>query len=224
MEKLDIIFENKEILVVNKPAKMLTISDGKTTNTLYSKASSYVKKQHKSNKVFIVHRLDKDTSGVVLFAKNEKIKKELQDNWQNISKRYYVGIVQGVINNDKGVIKEYLKETKTHLVYAVNDKRGDYAESRYQVLNRLKNNTVLKIEIITGRKNQIRVGLKDLGYPLIGDKKYESKSNPINRLGLHAAVLEIIIHGEKYRFVAKCPKEFRRYLDEELYEREFRET
>ena len=215
MEKLDIIFENKEILVVNKPAKMLTISDGKTTNTLYSKASSYVKKQHKSNK---------DTSGVVLFAKNEKIKKELQDNWQNIAKRYYIGIVQGVINNDKGVIKEYLKETKTHLVYAVNDKRGDYAESRYQVLNRLKNNTVLKIEIITGRKNQIRVGFKDLGYPLIGDKKYGGMSNPINRLGLHAAVLEIIIHGEKYRFVAKCPKEFRRYLDEELYEREFRET
>ena len=116
MEKLDIIYEDKEIIVVNKPTKMLTISDGKVTNTLYSRVRDYVKKQHKSNKIFIVHRLDRETSGVVLFAKNERLKKELQDNWNKIAKRYYLGVLEGLLPNRIGVIKEYLREDKTHLV------------------------------------------------------------------------------------------------------------
>ena len=208
MKKMDIIYEDKELLVVNKSPKLLTISDGKTDNTLYNMARSYVKKQHKSNKIFIVHRLDKDTSGVVLFAKSEVLKKYLQDNWNKITKREYLGIVDGSLENNKGVIKEYLVEDKTHRVYASNKKVGEYAETHYEVLNRKLKCTLVKIEIKTGKKNQIRVGFSNLGHPIIGDKKYGSKNNSLKRLGLHASRLEINIKDKKYEFEASLPKEF----------------
>ena len=210
MEKLDIIYEDKQIIVVNKPPKMLTISDGKSSNTLYSRVRDYVKKQHKSNKIFIVHRLDRETSGIVLFAKNEQIKKYLQDNWLKITKRKYMAILEGKLDLKKGVIKEYLKEDKFHKVYA-SDKNGSFAETKYEVINKTKHNTVVNIEIKTGRKNQIRVAFKNLGYPLIGDKKYHSLTNPLNRLGLHAFILEITINNKNYKFIAPIPKEFTKY-------------
>ena len=206
MKKLDIIFENKDFLVVNKPSKILTISDGKTTNTLYHEASLYVKKQHKSNKIFIVHRLDKDTSGVIIFAKNPEVKKYLQANWLNITKRKYLAILEGKLLPKKGEIKEYLKEDKTHHVYA--SKTGLLALTNYEVLNYFHNNTLVDISIKTGRKNQIRVAFSNLGYPLIGDKKYGSTTNPLNRLGLHAYKLELNYHNELYTFEAKVPQEF----------------
>ncbi|MBE6155106.1 MAG: RNA pseudouridine synthase [Firmicutes bacterium] len=213
MKKLDIIYEDKELLVVNKPSKMLTISDGKTDNTLYSMAREYVKKQHKSNKIFIVHRLDKDTSGIVLFAKNEKLKNYLQDNWNNISNREYIAILEGKLNNSKGIIKNYLLEDKTHKVYISNNKKGEYAETHYEVINYTKNNTLVKINIKTGKKNQIRVAFSNLGYPIIGDKKYGSISNSIKRLGLHALKLNININNKIYNFETKIPKEFLNYYE-----------
>ncbi len=211
MKKMDIIYEDKELLVVNKPAHMLTISDGKTENTLYSMAREYVKKQHKSNKIFIVHRLDKDTSGIVLFAKNEILKKYLQDNWNKIANRDYVAILEGKLQNKKGIIKEYLKENKTHLVYATKDKRGEYAETHYEVINYSNHNTLVKVNIKTGKKNQIRVGFSNLGYPIIGDKKYGAKTNPIKRLGLHAISLKLNIKDKKYEFICKVPQDFQKY-------------
>lgn len=212
MKKLDIIYEDKEILVVNKPAKILTISDGKTNHTLYSEAREYVKKQHKSNKIFIVHRLDKDTSGVILFAKNEELKKELQANWNNITKRNYLAILEGHLKTKEGIIKEYLKEDKTHRVYATKKGEGEYAETIYQVLNETKNNTLVSINIKTGKKNQIRVAFSNLGTPIIGDKKYGSLTNPLKRLGLHAHVLKIKIHGKEYEFLSKIPQSFNYYV------------
>ncbi len=208
MKKLDIIYEDKEILVVNKPAKLLTISDGVHENTLYSMVREYVKKKHKSNKIFIVHRLDKDTSGVVVFAKSEKVKKELQMNWNECTKREYLGILEGILKEDKGVIKNYLLEDSTHKVYVSKNKKGEYAETYYEVLKRTKKNTIVKIEIKTGKKHQIRVGFANLGYPIIGDKKYGSKENPIKRLGLHASKLILELNGEKKEFQATTPKEF----------------
>jgi len=212
MKKLDIIYEDKELLVVNKPPKILTISDGKTENTLYSMAREYVKKQHKSNKIFIVHRLDKDTSGIVVFAKNEVIKKYLQDNWNNIANREYIAILEGKLTSRKGVIKEYLLEDKTHKVYASKNNKGDYAETHYEVINTTTNNTVVKVNIKTGKRNQIRVGFSNLGCPIIGDRKYESVSNPINRLGLHAYKLDIKIKDNVFKFESKIPKEFLKYI------------
>lgn len=212
MKKLDIIYEDKEILVLNKPTKMLTISDGKTNHTLYSMARDYVKKQHKSNKIFIVHRLDRDTSGVILFAKSEKLKNDLQSSWNELAKREYLAIVEGKMNLKSGVIREYLKEDKTHRVYATKGKGGEYAETHYEVIHEFKNVSVLKVEIKTGKKNQIRVGFANLGHPILGDKKYGSKNNTLGRLGLHASKLEVLIHDKNYTFLCKEPREFLKYL------------
>ena len=208
MKKLDIIYEDKNILVVNKPNKMLTISDNTNALTLYEMARDYVKKKHKSNKIFIVHRLDKDTSGVILFAKTEEVKNKLQSNWNTIANSSYLAILEGNVKENKGVIKNYLLEDSTHKAYVSKNKKGEYAETHYEVINRTGKNTVVKVNIKTGKKNQIRVAFSNLGYPIIGDKKYGSKTNPIKRLGLHADKLKIKLNDKEYEFIAKLPKEF----------------
>ena len=181
MKKLDIIYEDKFILAVNKPHNLLTIStDKEKDKTLYHEALTYIKK--KNQKIFIVHRLDKDTSGIVLFAKNEKIKKYLQDNWSNVQ-RYYVALVEGKITA-KGEIKSYLKETKTLLTYSA--KEGKFAHTKYEPIMISNKCTLLNIQILTGRKNQIRVHMKDINHPIVGDQKYGSKIKSVKYLYLTA--------------------------------------
>lgn len=195
MKKLNIIYEDKEIIVIDKAAKLLTVNtDKEHDHTLYNEVSSYVKKKYPKNKIFIVHRLDKDTSGVILFAKNEKIKKAFQDNWNNlVIKREYVALVEGN-NIGKGIIKSYLYETKTLQVVSTNDpKRGKLAITEYESIKEGKKYSLVLINILTGRKNQIRIHLNSIGHPIVGDKKYGSLTNPINRLGLHATKL-VIVH------------------------------
>ena len=216
MKKLDIIYEDKNILVVNKPSKMLTISDGTNASTLYEMAREYVKKKHKSNKIFIVHRLDKDTSGVVLFAKTEEIKKELQNNWNDLADREYIAILEGNLKEEKGVIKNYLLEDRTHKVYISKNKKGEYAETHFEVINRTNKNTVVRIFIKTGKKNQIRVAFASLNHPIIGDKKYGSKSNPIKRLGLHASKLIIQMDDKEQEFCSKLPDNFTPYCKKRM--------
>ena len=215
MKKLDIIYEDKNILVVNKPSKMLTISDGTSAPTLYEEAREYVKKKHKSNKIFIVHRLDKDTSGVILFAKTEKIKKELQNNWNDLASREYIAILEGQLKENSGTIKQYLLEDITHKVYVSKNKKGEYAETYFEVLNRTNKNTVVRVFIKTGKKNQIRVAFASLGHPIIGDKKYGSVTNSLKRLSLHAYKLGVKIDGKYYLFTADIPVCFTPYLKKE---------
>lgn len=219
MKKLDIIYEDKNILVVNKPSKILTISDGTGSQTLYEMAREYVKKKHKSNKIFIVHRLDKDTSGVVLFAKTKETKRKLQNNWNDIAKREYIAILEGVLKEREGIIKNYLLEDKTHKVYISKNKKGEYAETHYEVIARTNKNTVARVLIKTGKKNQIRVAFVSLNHPIIGDKKYGSMTNPIKRLGLHASKLGIKIDGKNYEFIAKLPDSFTSYCKKGWNER-----
>ncbi len=189
-EKLKIVYEDKYLIIVNKDANLLTISDGKEREkTLYNKVSLYLKRQNKTNKVFIVHRLDKDTSGLVIFAKNPKVKKELQDNWNNV-KRGYIAIVKGK-TKDKDVLKSYLNETKTHLVYSSG--RGKLAITEYETLTRNASYSLLKINIYTGRHHQIRVQLNDINHPIVGDKIYSDNKNKKNkRLYLHAIYIEFL--------------------------------
>lgn len=210
MKKMDIIYENKQLLVVNKPAKLLTISDGKTDHTLYSMAYDYVKRQHKQNKIFIVHRLDRDTSGVVVFAKSEKVKFYLQDNWNDIAKREYIAVLEGKLESKKGILKDYLYEDKNHFVHISNNKKGLLAITEYEVINYFNNNTIVKIDIKTGRKNQIRACFSNIGHPILGDKKYGSKNS--SRLYLHANKLSFIMNSKEYNFEAEVPIDFRKYL------------
>ncbi len=218
-KKLDIIYEDKEILVVNKPSGILTVSTPKEKEkTLFHEVSDYVKKSNPKAKVFIVHRLDKDTSGIVVFAKNQNIKYAYQNAWDNlVLKRGYTAVVDGVLEKKTGVIKSYLKETKTLLVYSSNDKRnGKLAITNYDVVKENKRYSMLSIDIKTGRKNQIRVHMKDINHPILGDKKYGNKKSPVNRLMLHAGELVIINPKTKKKmtFVSEIPKSFELLFNE----------
>ena len=212
-KKLKIIYEDKNILVVDKPAGLLTISTIKEKErTLYQEVSNYVKKSNPKAKIFIIHRLDKDTSGIIVFAKNKNIKYLYQNNWDDlVIKRGYVAIVNGILENKKGVIKSYLKETKSLFVYSTNDKlNGKLAITNYEVIKENRFYSMLNINIKTGRKNQIRVHLKDINHPILGDKKYGNKKNTIKRLMLHANYLSIInpITKKKMEFISNIPKCF----------------
>ncbi len=210
---IDIIYEDKNIIVVNKPYNLLTISTLNEKNkTLYHMVSNYVKESNKNNKIFIIHRLDKDTSGIVMFAKSEKIKNLYQDNWNDIViNRCYYAIVNGKVNN-KGVIKSYLKEDKNNIVYSTkNEKEGKLAITEYEVLKEKNNKTLLNINIKTGRKNQIRVHMKENNTPILGDNKYGIKDKNIKRMYLHAYKLELInpLNKKVISFKTDIPEEFK---------------
>ena len=210
MEKLKILYEDKNIIVVNKKEGLLTIStENEKTNTLYRKVSDYVKKKHKKNKIYVVHRLDKDTSGLVLFAKDIKTKKELQDNWDKTIRKYY-SIVNGKIDK-AGSIKCYLRETSTYKTYITNNKKiGKYSETDYKPIICTNKYTLLDINIKTGRKNQIRVSLSSIKHPVLGDKKYGNDLKNQQRLYLHAYYLEFIhpINKEKIIIEDMVPDSF----------------
>ena len=209
---LDIIYEDKDIIVIIKPAGLLTIgTDNEKEKTLYHMVSDYVKKINKNNKIFVIHRLDKDTSGIVMFSKTEQIKKLYQDNWDDLIKsRKYYALVEDKVDSN-GYIESYLKEDKNYMVYSTKDKSGKLAKTEYKVIKSKNDYSLLDINILTGRKNQIRVHMKDINHPIVGDKKYGSKKNPIRRLGLHAYALEIInpTNRKLMKFIDKMPRKFK---------------
>jgi len=209
-DKLNIVYEDKEIIVINKPPHLLTIStENEKERTLFHKVYLYLKKKNKNNKVFVVHRLDKDTSGLIVFAKSEMVKKKLQNNWEK-SIRNYVAVVNGKVEKEKETLRSYLKETKTLLVYSTKDKDGDLAITSYEKIMGNDEYSLLSINIKTGRKNQIRVQLNDIGHSIVGDKKYGIKKDPLRRLCLHANYLEFIhpVTKESITLESKYPKEF----------------
>ena len=163
--KLDILFEDKHLLIVNKKGGLPTIKSDNYKDNLYSQVFDYLHK--KNQRVFVVHRLDKDTSGIVVFAKSEKVKNILQDNWDNVV-RNYIAVVHGK-TKEKDTIVSYIKETKTLLSYSTNDKTGKYAKTTYEKIMENKQYTLLKINIQTGRKNQIRLHMQDNKTPILGD-------------------------------------------------------
>ncbi len=224
-KKMDIIYEDKELLIINKPAKLLTVGTDKIKDhTLYYEASDYVKKKYPKNKIFIVNRLDKDTSGIVVFAKNEEVKKELQNNWNQIAVvREYLAIVEGKVLKKQGTLKSYLKEDKTLRVYETTESNGLLAITNYEVISSTKVYSLLRITIETGRKNQIRVQLTNMGHPIIGDKKYGAVKNPLGRLGLHASYMKLNRKNGKLDLFAKIPKEWKNMFEEVVtYEKNIR--
>lgn len=208
-KNLKIIYEDDNIIVIDKPTKLLTISNkNEKEDTLYRKVSDYLKKEKK--KVFIIHRLDYDTSGVIMFAKNQKVQKLYQDNWNNFAKeREYAAVVEGILNNE-GHIESYLKQTKTLLVYSSKNKDGYFSITDYKKIANNGNYSLLKIYISTGRRNQIRCHMSDIHHPIAGDTRYNSKTNPLGRLCLHATSLKIInpLTNELMSFTSPIPEEF----------------
>ncbi len=204
---LDIVYEDDYYLVINKEAGLLTISTSRSNkekeSTLYKKVRKYL--NSKKEYAFIVNRIDKETSGIVLFVKNLILKEELQKNWNDIvTKRGYVAVVSGKITKP-GRIENYLYEDKNTFVHS--GSFGYRAITNYQVIQYNDKYTMLDVNIETGRKNQIRVHMSEMGNPIVGDKKYCCKDNSLKRLCLHAYELNLIdpVSGKKLVFKSEVP-------------------
>lgn len=213
----DILFEDDHIIVVNKPSGLLTIATAKEREkTLLHIVREYLVSKDKHAKVFIVHRLDKDTSGIVVLAKDEKTKNKLQENWNEyVSLREYVAVVHGKLNKESDRIVQHLKETKTNLVYVSRDNDGKEAITNYKVIKENDLYSMVSITLETGRKNQIRVAFNTLRHPIVGDKKYSNIKDKESRLYLHANRLKMYYPEIKkdILFETATPNEFKKIMN-----------
>lgn len=213
----DILFEDDHIIVVNKPSGLLTIATNKEKEkTLYHIVRDYLISKDRNARIFIVHRLDKDTSGVVILAKDEKTKNKLQENWNEYVKlREYVAVVHGTLKNKEDKIVQKLKETKTNLVYVSRDNDGKEAITNYKVIKETEKYSLVSVNIETGRKNQIRVAFQTLKHPIVGDKKYSDIKDNETRLFLHANRLKIFYPEIKKEilFETQTPSEFKKIMN-----------
>ncbi len=212
---LTIVYEDEDIIVIDKPAGLLTIAtENEKRKTAFYLLSNYLKERSDSTteRIFIVHRLDQGTSGLLVFAKNEAAKQILQDQWEQADKRYSA-VVEGVPSKKEGQIVSMLSESKALRVYTVRDQseEGKEARTNYKVVQASDAYALLDITLLTGRKNQIRVHMADLGHPISGDKKYGAKANPLRRMALHAYYLSFphpTIPGKRMEFEIKIPGKF----------------
>lgn len=216
---LKIVFEDPYIIVIEKQPGLLSIATEKENErTAYRMLSDQVKRIDPKNRIFVVHRLDREASGLMMFAKNKEIQRLLQDAWQtDILERSYAVVVEGRIQKEQDTITSWLKQNKAHVMYSTQTPRdGRKAVTRYRMLMCNDNYSLLEVKLETGRKNQIRIHMKDLGHSIVGDKKYGSTEKPIGRLGLHARVLAFRhpVTGKELRFETPIPKEFLRLFGE----------
>ena len=206
-----ILYEDGRLLVIAKPAGLLSMaSDKEKLRTAYRMATDYVRKTDSRNRIFIVHRLDRDTSGVLLFAKDEETKRAYQDNWDRlVGRRGYLAVVEGRPPRDSDTIRTLLRENAAHKVYSV-PSGGKEAITHYTTLSRGREYALLEVDIDTGRKNQIRAHLSELGCPVAGDRDYGAATDPLGRLCLHAHELRHTypFTGEARRFRAEAPGGF----------------
>lgn len=218
--RLKLVYEDDDIIVVDKGYGLLSVgtdsSKKSNVETVYSILRDYVKSLHPSNKIFIVHRLDRDTSGLMVFAKNIEAKEALQHNWNNmVLERKYVALLDGELDKDWGEICSNLAETSQHEVYSTDDPlEGKLAVTRYKVRRKGKGHTLAEFSLDTGRKNQIRVHARDLGCPITGDKRYGNGSGPLHRLALHAETLRFAhpITRKDMNFVSPVPSQFFKFV------------
>jgi RluA family pseudouridine synthase len=216
---VEVLYEDGDILLIYKPEGLLTVATpDEHERTAFAYVRDYLRKGRSRQKLFIVHRLDKLASGILVFAKSEKVKSLLQGVFSrhDIQRKYWA-IVEGVVPRDRGTIKSHLAEDKSFRMRSTeNTEEGKSAITHFRVLRRLKNLTVLEVTLETGRKNQIRVHLSEMGHPIVGDRAYGSTQNPLGRLGLHAFLLGFRhpTRGTPLEFRTDPPPEFRRYIPE----------
>lgn len=215
--RMKLVYEDDDILVVNKGYGLLSMGNDKIKEgTAYSILRDYLKTQDPRNKLFIVHRLDQHTSGLMVFAKSIEAKEKLQHNWNNmVLRRQYVCVVEGRLDPPDGEVKSYLAENSQHIVYSTGDPaRGQLAYTRYTSMANGNGYTLVEVQLETGRKNQIRVHMKDLGHPIAGDRKYGAKSSPIQRLALHAMTLRFVhpITRKLMDFSTPVPQSFQKLV------------
>lgn len=196
--RMELVYEDDDIIVVNKGYGLLSVGTGapasgkagKPQETAYNILKDYVKSQNPANKIFVVHRLDRHTSGLMMFAKSIEMQEAMQHNWNNmVLSRKYVALVEGTVEENEGEIRSRLMENSAFKVYSGPEEQGKIAVTRFKVLKRYKTTTLVEFELDTGRKNQIRVHASDMGHPIVGDVKYGGHTSRLHRLALHAQTL-----------------------------------
>jgi 23S rRNA pseudouridine1911/1915/1917 synthase len=215
---LEILYEDNDIIIIEKPSGLLTVATvDEREQTVYRHLREYLQERNRKQRLFIVHRLDKFASGILVFAKSETVKSTLQDIFSRHDiQRNYWAIVEGRVEKDQGTIRSYLAEDKSFRMHSTNNtRRGKLAITHYRILRRFPKFTALEVTLETGRKNQIRVHLADMGHPIVGDRSYGSTQDPLGRLGLHAFRLgfDHPVSGTPLLFETEPPQEFRRFLN-----------
>lgn len=212
--RLKIEYEDDDIIVVYKGYGLLSVAtdNNKSKETAYSILRDYLKRKDPRNKLFVVHRLDQQTSGLMMFAKNQHAKDTMQHNWNNmVISRTYVAVVEGRLDQQEGVVQSYLAENSAHEVYSTKrPEDGKLAVTRYKVLDERPAFSLVELSLDTGRKNQIRVHMKDLGHPISGDKRYGARTSPIHRMALHARTLRFVhpVTRKDMNFTSSIPASF----------------
>ena len=214
---LELLFEDHDILIVHKPEGLLTVATAdERERTVYFRLREYLQEHNPRQRLFIVHRLDKYASGVLVFAKSARVKSLLQGIFSRHEiQRKYWAIVEGNVKQERGTIRSRLVEDKSLRMHSTGDSRsGKLAVTHYRVLRRHPKLTALEVTLETGRKNQIRAHLSESGHPIAGDRAYGSSQDPLGRLGLHAFQLGFKhpVSGEPLLFTTGPPPEFRKYL------------
>jgi 23S rRNA pseudouridine1911/1915/1917 synthase len=210
---LKVVFEDPYLVVIEKKSGLLSIgTDKEREKTAYTILSDQIKKENPRNRIFVIHRLDRETSGLMMFAKSMEIQEKVQKTWdETVLDRIYIALVEGSVEKEEGTITSWLKESVALKMHsAPYDNGGQKAITHYKVIEKNKYYSLLEVKLETGRKNQIRVHMQDIGHPVVGDKKYGSKQNPISRVGLHARVLAFIhpVTGNVVRFETNVPRKF----------------
>lgn len=212
--RLQIVYEDDDVIVVNKGYGLLSIGtqSHRKEETVFDILKNYVKTQNPANKVYVVHRLDRDTSGLMMFTKTEEAQEALRHNWNNmVLDRLYVALLEGYVKEDEGFVKSRLAENSQFVVYSAPEgEEGKLALTRYKVLKRANGLSLVEFSLDTGRKNQIRVHASEMGHPIMGDRKYGAKESRINRLCLHARTLRFAhpITRKDMRFETPIPSRF----------------
>ena len=214
---LEVIYQDNDIVVVHKPVNLLTVAAaGERERTVYACLRAWLKERNPAGRIFIVHRLDKFASGILVFAKSERVQSLMKGLFQrhDIQRKYWA-IVEGIVAKNQGTIQSFLAENRLMRMHSTDaGSGGKFAVTHFRVLRRMHGVSSLEVTLETGRKNQIRVHLSEMGYPIVGDKAYGSRKDPLKRLGLHAFHLGFRhpVTGKQMLFQTDPPPAFVRYL------------
>ena len=214
---IDIVYEDPYLLVVDKRPGLLSMSNNTRQQTVQTVLNRYLEKGGGRNTSHLVHRLDRDTSGLMVYAKDVQTQQSLIDGWQHlVTDRRYLALVEGELESQRGRIQSWLTEDKRFITHSSPvDNGGKFAVTHYNVLESSNGYSLVECELETGRKNQIRVHMADLGHPVVGDHKYGSEIDPMRRLGLHAYMLCFThpVTGKHLNFETPLPVLFEKCLD-----------
>jgi len=221
-EGVKIVFEDDDLIVINKRSGLLSIGSAKEKRqTAYRIVTNHIQQENPVARLFVVHRLDREASGLMVFAKNKQTQVDLKDSWEHtFQKNLYLAVTEGTIEEDKLTISSYLNESKALIVYSGNNpKVGKKAITNYNVVKKNEFYTLLEATQDTERKHQLRVHLKSIGHPILGDNKYDSKQNPLNRTAIHLRRIHFIhpATDQKMEFETKVPDDFLKIFRHKFY-------